>query len=292
MEPSARVILDSIHPDGVSRLTTMEVVMHRFVLTEFNTHRMFSRNSASSRAIPVSKQRAQVEDDPAFPLAWPTEQKGMQGGTPLTPSVQAQAIEVWREAAWQMSDAAQALANIGVHKSVTNRLLEPFLWHTMIVSATDWNNFFELRSNPLAQPEIRAVSDLMMEALWASEPTTLQYGDWHLPYVSGYDYDDIMSMNDTPFYTLDPPDTYDLLTIARMCSAARCARVSYLTHDTGTVDIGKDITLACRLMDPGDGPMHASPFEHVATPATQDDVVAGNFHGWKQWRHELESIRG
>lgn len=185
-EPSATVILDSISPAG-HRVTTMEVVMHRFVLAEFNTHRAFSRNSASSRAIPFEKMRERVLYDPADPIAWPAEQKGMQGGEELTERDREEAKYLWHEARLQAVSHANQLHDLGVHKSVINRLLEPFLWHTVIVTATDWDNFFALRCNRLAQPEMRAAAEAMQAALAGSEPEPFEYGNLHIPYVENED---------------------------------------------------------------------------------------------------------
>ena len=275
---SAKVILDSLHPNRINRLTTMEVTFHRFVLAEFNTHRVFSRNSASSRAIPAQKQIDRVMSNPALPVSWPHEQRGMQGGDELDATEKNAAINSWLGARDKAVHYAQELIRAGVHKSVTSRLLEPFMWHTVIVSSTEWDNFFDLRCNSLAQPEIRAVAELMRQALNESTPTVLSYGDWHMPYVTGYDLDEIMSSYD------NEPD-WQTLNVAKMCSAARCARVSYLTHE-GTKDIRKDMSLAARLMNPGEGPMHASAFEHVARPTRVP--VGGNFTNFRQWRHDLE----
>lgn len=266
MSPSAKVILDSISSDGV-RLTTMEVTFHRFVLAEFNTHRVFSRNSASSRAIPVAKMLARVEEDPAWPLSWPEEQKGMQGGGPLSFELQAGAFEVWDHARKSAIASAKNLVEIGLHKSVVNRLLEPFLWHTVIVSSTEWQNFFAQRCSPLAQPEIKAVADLMKAAYAESSPTLVKDGGWHTPYIQ----DDELDWS---------PEK------KQMVSAARCARVSYLTHD-GVRDPQEDLELFNRLVraDPG----HWSPLEHVATPEDGRRWSArGNFTKWAQLRHAFE----
>src|ERR1700722_3009673 len=174
-KPSARVILDSISSAG-HRLTTVETVMHRYVLAEFNTHRVFSRNSASSRAIPVKKQLNRVREDPAMPISWPKDQSGMQGGEELDPTkgldgmYEGSPHAVWLEARDAATDYAEKLSLLGVHKSVTNRLLEPFMWHTVIVTSSEWENFFALRCNPLAQPEIRAAADAMCEAISNSIP--------------------------------------------------------------------------------------------------------------------------
>jgi thymidylate synthase ThyX len=286
--PSAKVILDSLHPDGKTRLTTLEVVMHRFVLAEFNTHRVFSRNSASSRAIPVSKQIERIESNPAVPLSFPQEQSGMQGGQELEEPYLTMANEGWMHACTSALAWAKILHELGVHKSVVNRILEPYMWHTVIVSSTEWENFFDLRTNAQAQPEIRAVAMAMEKALYQSTPQRMAYGDWHLPFVSGYDYDDIMSIyhvNDNDKFVVNEKNNLEL---AKLCSAARCARVSYLTHE-GNYSIEKDVRLAERLMKPpGGGPMHASPFEHVATPVNVSLYPWGNFKHFSQFRHELE----
>jgi len=271
--PNAKVILDSISPEG-HRLTTMEVVMHRFVLSEFNTHRSFSRNSASSRAIPTRKQMARVETETAFPVSWPCEQPGMQGGDELDGHLGDSANAVWRNAMQDAVRHATALAEIGVHKSVVNRLLEPFMWHTVIVSSTEWENFFGLRCNSLAQPEIRVAAESMRDAFEASEPSRLEPGEWHLPYIDEEDWLLFESRGGG-------------IEVAKAVSAARCARVSYLTHD-GRRDHSKDIELYERLTSAD--PPHISPLEHVATP-NESDARTGNFVGWRQLRYELLATR-
>jgi len=264
MNPSAKIICDSVSPEGV-RLTTMEVVMHRFVLSEFNTHRAFSRNSASSRAIPVVKQLRMLRETTAFPLVWPAEQPGMQGGDALEDDIAQEAQRVWESARDDAIGAVERLVGIGVHKSVANRLLEPFMWHVVVVSSCEWDNFFGLRCNELAQPEIRVAAEAMQSALGESRPGEVGYGEWHLPYVSEEELESI--------------PLSDLCKI----SAARCARVSYLTH-AGRRDLSEDIRLYDRLMSAD--PAHASPLEHVATP--KSGRVLGNFFGWSQLRHAID----
>ena len=259
--PAARVVADSVSSAG-ERLTTLEVRLHRFVLAEFNTHRAFSRNSASSRAIPVRREIDRVGADPAYPLEWPTEQRGMQGGAALSASDQAAAMVVWDETRQAVIAAAERLEALGVHKSVTNRLLEPFMWQTIIVSATDWDGFFTQRCSPLAQPEIRAAAEAMRAVYLASTPRSLAAGEWHLPYVQ--------------------PDESLELGVAKRVAAARCARVSYLTHD-GRRDLAADLQLYDRLV--AARPPHASPLEHVARPRNNDEPAQGNFRGWIQLRH-------
>lgn len=267
-EPSAKVIEDSISLAG-DRVTTIEVVCHRYVLAEFNTHRAFSRNSASSRAIPFKKQLERVTTDPAIPLVFPAEQKGMQGGDEIEERDRAE--EVWLSARDVAIEHAQDLAHIGVHKSVVNRLLEPFMWHTIVVTATEWENFFSQRCSPLAQPEIQAVAYRMREVLLESEPAVLEEDQWHLPYL---DPETILEVMD------HEPDG---LTALRGISAARCARVSYLTQD-GKRDYREDFALYERLTTAD--PPHWSPLEHVCRPLSPGERPApGNLRGFVQLRH-------
>lgn len=256
--PSASVICDSISPSG-ARLTTIEVTLHRFVLAELNTHRVFSRNSSSSRAIPINKQIDRVMNNPAVPMEFGANQKGMQASE-IVEDTQG-ALEAWLSARDAAVEHVRKLLDIGVHKQVTNRLLEPFMWQTVIVSSTEWQNFFSQRCSPLAQPEIRLAAEAMRDAYTGSKPVAVGEGEWHTPYVREEEAD------------------LDLETKKRI-SVARCARVSYLTHD-GKRDLSADLDLYNRLITAD--PPHWSPMEHVATPGEG----LGNFAGWKQLRHIL-----
>ena len=277
----AEVICDSVSPTG-QRLTTIEATMHRFVLSEFNTHRVLSRNSASSRAIPFHKQAERVASNPAIPVSFPTEQRGMQGGDELSDKDSRTARHLWLQSRDHALNYARHLADLGVHKSVVNRILEPFMWHTVIVTATDWDGFFGLRCNELAQPEIRHVAEAIRSAYHSSTPSSMEYYEWHLPYIDDEDYDAAEQLA----YGVGVDNRDGRVTqILKQVSSARCARVSYLTHD-GVRDIEKDLTLFERLSSAR--PMHASPMEHVATPVVSEVSVLGNFTGWKQFRHELE----
>jgi thymidylate synthase ThyX len=278
MKPSAKIILDSISEQG-HRLTTMEVVMHRFVLAEMNTHRVFSRNSASSRAIPYQKIRNRVVDDLAWPVKWGAEQRGMQSGDSIDDkTLLTNIIGAWRTARESAVFCTDLLHEFGLHKSLINRLLEPFMWHTAIITATEWDNFFWQRCHPDAQPEMKAVADEMQRAYYTSTPKKLAHGEWHLPYIKHEDrteLDNVYASNNSYM---------DKIAIMKRVSTARCARVSYLTHD-GTRAISEDIALFNRLKGSG----HWSPFEHVATPMKETVYrdVTGNFHGWKQFRKEF-----
>jgi thymidylate synthase ThyX len=254
------VLADSIHH---TRLTTIEVTFPRIVLAEFNTHRVFSRNSASSRAIPVEKRIAMVEADPFIPESFGKNQKGMQASENLADEEALKARSAWMQAMGYAIGQARALAKLGVHKQLANRLIEPFCWHTVIVSSTEWENFWALRCHPDAQPETRRAAELMMEVYDQSEPKHLKEGEWHLPLLE--DEARIRA------------EGFDV----RKVSIGRCARVSYLTHD-GKREPQADVELCDRLMTSG----HMSPLEHVATPAPTNSFL-GNFRGWIQYRKTI-----
>lgn len=273
MAYAAKIVLDSISEAG-DRLTTMEVTFPRMVLAEFNTHRMFSRNSASSRAIPVEKQLVRIKEDPFIPAHWGKNQSGMQANEELDVSSIDLAKTEWLLARDMAVMQVENLLRIGLHKQITNRLLEPFMWHTVIVTATEWSNFFALRANPDAQPEIRVIAEMMKELYETSQPLLLKEGEWHLPYIQPEERDGVFELSEE----------------ARKVSAARCARVSYLTHD-GKRDLSADLTLYERLVSGG----HMSPLEHVATPVIKWSYdppqlgpvrgdFYGNFRGWRQLR--------
>lgn len=270
---SAKVIADSVSRGG-KRITTLELQYPRFIHGEVMTHRVFSRNAMSSRAIPVAKMIKQVRDEPVIPLHWGANQPGMQAKDEVPYPVMLTAIETWRMAAHHAATAAQSLSDLGVHKQVANRLLEPFQWMRAIVTATEWDNFFALRDHPDAEPhfqilakEIRKQMDRSLPVLRPGYPNE-QIG-WHLPYVSD-----------------DERQTYDVDTLCKV-SAARCARVSYLTHDGENPKIDADLALYERLV--GSVPMHASPIEHQAHAWVAETPLSGNFVGWVQYRKMKET---
>ena len=173
----ARIEKDSVSPDG-ARIITYEVTIPRIVLAEFNTHCMLARNSASSRAIPVKKMIAAVTEDPYIPEVWGSNKKGMQAGDEVSKDVQTRAKAEWLRARDYAVEQANALLAFGIHKQLTNRLLEPWLWHTIIVTATEWNNFEHLRNNAQAHPAIAVPAAMMQELREESEPTTLGYDEY------------------------------------------------------------------------------------------------------------------
>lgn len=264
MAYTVKILLDSINPMG-KRLTTWEITYPRFVHAEFMTHRMFSRNAASSRAIPISKMIEKVKLDPAMPVYWGTNQKGMQAGEELSAELIANAKYDWliaRDAA--IKTVQHLTSTYNLHKQIANRLLEPWMFITVIMSTTEIDNFFDLRCLPDAQPEIKKLADMMRVAYNLSKPTLIKDGNWHLPMIL--------------------PEEFELdIEILKKISVARCARVSYLTHD-GVRDYDKDIELCDKLAASG----HWSPFEHAACSTFSKDRPSGNFRGWIQYREFVD----
>lgn len=288
----ARILKDSISQTG-DRLTTLEVRFYRGVLAEFNTHRVFSRNSASSRAIPIKKMIKMVLEDPYVPSYWGKNQSGMQSRSEVEDTKEA--VKKWFVArdnaivsALKLLYGSQApsrplkdmkemvdellelpLPEDALHKQIINRVLEPFMWHTVIISSTEFDNFFDLRAHEDADPAIQQIAYAMKKAVDLSLPMPLEPGEWHLPLVTPEEEETLLSFSKAH---------------ARHVSAARCARVSYLTHD-GVRDFEKDLDLFDKLVR---GKPHLSPLEHVATPTEEDfygeKKLEGNFTGWTQLR--------
>lgn len=206
----------------------------------------------------------------------------MQGGETLPDELANACDALWSQAASAAAFYASTLDGLGVHKSVTNRILEPFLFQTIIVTAdtAGYDNYFEQRCSELAQPEIRIPSELMQQAYNRSTPDRLHEGDWHLPLIDNQDYWTLVGK-------VGHHDHMDqeILNLSKKISVARCARVSYLTHE-GKRDLDKDLELYERLTTAE--PPHWSPLEHVATPSTN---AAGNLTGWQQLRHIVEGQR-
>ena len=276
---SAKIIADSINPVG-DRLTTFELTYPRFVHAELMTHRLFSRNSASSRALPTKKLLEQIENNPVMPKWWGKNQSGMQAAEELTGAALTLAKAQWLLGRDDAVKRAKALHEIGLHKQIANRVLEPWMFITVIVTATEYENWFHLRCSPMAQPEIAWVAYEMQKLYKENEPKLSQPGWWHLPYI--------VMEKEHPLY-VDTSELASLLKLSRadgvglteaLCkiSTARCARVSYLTH-AGVRDYSEDIKLHDRLSDNG----HWSPFEHVAM-AQSSSEMSGNFKGWTQYR--------
>lgn len=305
----AEIVADSISEAG-KRIVTFELEYPRFIHGEIMTHRQFSRNAASSRAIPVKKMLEIVENNPAMPVHWGKNQPGMQADEECNNLIEytnpLNDKKITREETWWNAKTAavfwaQKFDEAGYHKQVVNRIVEPFQRIRTVVTATEWNNFFYLRRHKDAQPEIKALADLMWEAMNNSTPNELPKGVWHTPYV---DWSDALG------YTVpvdgDYENGYMQLTEqqALKVSASCCAQVSYRLLDNSIEKAEKIYDMLVNSK-----PVHASPFEHQAKPieyiimqdvtelnneegATHIDkdgnVWSGNFQGWVQHRQLIE----
>lgn len=262
-----RVVADSVNPAG-ARITTMLLKYQRFIHSEVMTHRAFSRNAASSRAIPVKKIIDSVKLDPALPVYWGKTQAGMQAAEECDPETIAKCKETWLASRDEAVVRAEQLLGLGLHKQIANRILEPWMHMQTLVTATELGNFFNLRVHKDAQPEFQALAKEMLVQFLASTPKQLKEGEWHLP------FGDIDIPAETPIET-----RLKLVT-------ARAARTSYKNFD-GKSDVEADCQLHDRLAQSG----HFSPFEHAAR-ATSDPrhLVSGNFiGGWIQYRKLLQN---
>jgi thymidylate synthase ThyX len=301
MSYDAKILADSISPAG-HRVTTLQVTFPRLILAEFNTHRVFSRNSASSRAIPVERRIEQIMENPFVPEAFGKNQKGMQASEVLDGDQDSWARTCWLVAVHQAVGNAERLADIGVHKQHANRVIETYAWHTVVVTATEWANWDALRVSRMAQPEMFKIAGMMREVRQASTPIFTDYGDWHLPFIKR------IPLETTDGGTKDVGEAYWLLgngfDPVKVC-VGRCAAVSYERHDNTTPEKASAICDKLRA----DG--HMSPFEHALRPMTphemrifrQEDLewngrewtptprwvrhFLGNVEGWVQYRKLL-----
>jgi thymidylate synthase ThyX len=278
MTITASVVLDSISP-RCDRLTTFQLRYPRFIHDELLTHRVFSRNASSARAIPVKAMIEDVDRDPVYPIHWGRNVPGMSAREELTGSALAVAKRAWNNGMQAALGAARAMAAVEAHKQFVNRVLMPYQHINVVVTATEFMNFFGLRLDVEAQPEIRALADVMWRAYLSSTPGLRYPGEWHLPFVSDEDWAKGLTVTDT---------------IVKL-SVARCARVSRLSFKTGLVStVKEDLELYDKLL--AASPIHASPAEHQATPDQWSDRFKnfwshpeehGNFTGWRQYRKML-----
>lgn len=282
MPISAKVIASSLNTCGEqTMITTFELEYPRFIHSELMTHRVFSRNGASSRAIPVEKQIEYIISNTAMPLEWGKNKSGMQASEMVDNPIQDEAISVWIKARDDAIQNARKLIKLGIHKQLTNRITEPFTHMKIIVTSTEFENWFKLRDHPDAQPEIQKLAQAMKTAFANSTPRLLSNKEWHMPYYEdGYWSPSISKHN---------------LEDAKAISSSCCAQVSYRKLDD-TLEKAK--LIYDRLIT--SEPVHASPFEHQAYPVDQlsdwknipgathidkDNVVwSGNFRNWIQNR--------
>jgi len=275
---SAKVIADSINPEGC-RLTTFVLVCPRIILSEFNTHRAISRNSASSRAVPYEKMLARVQENPFIPIKWMKDHSGMQGNEFFTEESEISVLkEEWLKGRDEAVKTSQRLSGLGLTKQIVNRGLETYMWHTVIATGTNWENFFSLRAEAGAEIHIQELAYQMLEAYNNSVPNSLDPGQWHIPFGDTFDYERLKEL--MPEVMPDSVTMYDeeLERLKVQIATARCARVSYFNFD-GTDDYSADIKLHDRLAKSG----HWSPFEHCAMAMRSCDFI-GNFQGFRQYR--------
>lgn len=262
----AKIILDSLSEAG-KRITTFELVLPKDFLAQLNTHRSLSKNAASARAIPVKKFAESVSLNPVMPV-WTENKAGMIGDKIKDEILLKELDDIWLAARDSMLEYADKLMKKGVHKQTANRLLGPFFYTKVVCTATDLEWFFHLRDSGAAQEEIAILARAMKTALANSPPQLLKHGEWHIPYI------------------LPEEESLDL-EIKKKISVARCARVSYKTHDNDLLStLEKDLKLYTQLYSE----MHLSPFEHQAfcspNHALKNSTTA-NFTGWIQHRSML-----
>lgn len=281
-KPSAKVIADSKHQ--FTRLITLEIELHRFVLPEFNTHRSISRNFQSSRAVPIKQMIEQVRTNPAMPVHWGKNQSGMQAKEELEGFELGRSKARWRQAAINAADMAGDMAFYNCHKQIVNRILEPFMWTKGVVTATEqaWNAFFELRCHKDAQPEIQTLAFEIRNAIVESKPKILKEGQWHLPYVREEDFP--LAKFESVKHRLE-----SMIKVSASC----CGQVSYRKLNDS---LEKALEIYDMLNLPvygtyADDPPHFSPTEHVAKAAEAVVKMSGNFHtkDFVQYRKVLET---
>ena len=306
---TAKVVCDSVSEQGI-RLTTFEIEYPRFIHGELMTHRMLSKNSSSSRAIPIQKMLDQIESNMAIPVYWGKNKSGMQAVEEVSKFDEAKSVLNWERSYNYVKERVENMVEIGLHKQVPNRLTEPFQMMKVVITGTDWDNFFNLRIHPDAQPEICMLAYKMYKAMQESIPYELKEGEWHLPYVNvGWNGKGVIAYYDEDFDVLSLEDAIKL-------SAASCASVSYRTEGMTLEKAEKifDMLIKAEVI-------HASPFEHLATPISkefeienseyetigfinrtglpetwekgvthvnkQGGLCSGNLRGWIQYRHTL-----
>jgi len=302
---STTTILRSRHsqrPDKV--LSTLLLRYPRWIHAELMTHRVFSRNAASSRAIPVAKLIQDVLDNPAVPLYWGKNQKGMQATEecaapvmryrslePIEGGILGTNEEAWLYARDNAVMQARAFSEAGYHKQIVNRLLEPFVHITVLVSSTEWSNFLALRDHSDAEPHIAMLArEVRKELNREDNIQTLEPGEWHFPFIQRGEWVQALDYSMATTWEERKDRAVNLL---KKLSVARCASTSYKTVDGYDMTLEKAIEIHDKLV--GSTPLHASPAEHVAQAAEwyfddgywEDHNLHGNFEGFIQYRKML-----
>lgn len=295
---SAKIIKDSITKSG-QRIRTFELEFHRFILPEFATHRMFSKNSASTRAIPVATMIDLVTRTPAKPIHWGLNEPGMQSNVEMDVTRQQAAESLWDACISSVISYVRVMADktgINGHKQWVGRWLETATMIKIVCTFTEDKNFYALRYHKDAQPEIRELARVMIAAEEKSTPELLKAGEWHLPYIATKRIDGKLT-----YWSSD--DTQIDLDTARKISASCCAQASYRRLDD-TIEKALGIFEKLKLDGDSTEPRHASPVEHQATPMDASNIPfnpntwqngvthvrrdgslwSGNLRGWVQYR--------
>jgi hypothetical protein len=290
MNITAKVIQASLNYETGTTIWTYELEYPRYIHAEFMTHRMFSRNSASSRAIPVASMHEQILAANVEFIHYGLNQPGMQSKQELDPSIKTTVRNLWFGARDYCLAISAEMARHKAHKQLVNRVTEPWMMMKVVMTTTNDANWEWLRNHPDAQPEIHELARAMLEAKATTTVLPIHIDEWHVPYVHRY-FDD----NDTLRY--QSGDSELTAEQARKVSASCCAQVSYRKND---YSVEKAEQIYDRLIY--SEPVHASPIEHQATPITQDmhqnwrstsgithedwegTLWSGNFHNWIQYR--------
>lgn len=252
----AEIIADTIDPFTKKRVTSVQVTFPRAILPQLNTHGALARSASSTRAIPTKRYIEDLTANTAEPIVWLLNEPGMQGYTVADSEKADRCKSIWYEARDKMIELAQQLADEGIHKEYVNHLLNPFVLSRVIITATEWDNFFKLRIHEAAQPGFIKLASLIKQAMDNSTP---DISDIHAPYLTDAEHAEMIEAIKQCNYVY----AFSFLKI----SAARCARVSYLNHDGNKTTIEQDLNLYKRLIE--SDPMHASPSEHVAISLTR-----------------------
>ena len=310
---TAKIVADSVSESG-QRITTFELEYNRFIHCELLTHRMLSKNCSSSRAIPIKKMLGFIDNNMAVPVYLGKNKSGMKATEEI--EYKDFALDTWRRSFYHVEDSVNKLLDLGLHKQIANRLTEPYQMMKVVVTATEWDNFFNLRIDKDAQPELVLLADKMFNAMQDSTPKTLKAGQWHLPYVDSIESDEkpvVSSRDNDQYYFLTDNDGNNLgeiyLEDAIKISVASCAAVSYRTENMTLAKADKIFDMLINAEN-----LHSSPFEHVAMPMRfpemkdiamkkfvsgwdegvthmrrDGNMCSGNFTGWIQYRHLLDN---
>jgi thymidylate synthase ThyX len=254
----------SVCADTGQRIDTLVCSYPRVIHSQLLTHRVFSKNSSSTRAIPLEKAISQILDNPAEYI-WTQNQAGMQGK--VIPAKEKKRLEdingFYKTGMYYAIETARKLAAspLNVHKQNAGRLLEPFQNIKIVLTATEWENWDWLRDDPAAQGEIAELARAISKARAEATPMVLYAGEWHVPFV-----DRERSPQTGEMYYFIKQGQQLSAEEAQLVSMSVCAQTSYRNSD---YSLEKALDMKGKLLDCEK--VHASPSEHIATPIVPDD---------------------